>query len=624
VSVLTNEARSMMSLAKLKDDARRHEQREEWQNAIDLYLRVLRSAEEGETEFELPLYNRVGDLYIRLGRPADAVRYYEQAADHYAAAGLFNNAIALCNKALRYLPSRVALYRKLGRYSASQGFLTDARRWFLEYAEYMVQKGDLNEALEALADFADSADDPEVRVDYARRLAAHGRAEQAYAEFRKAYAAWLGDGDTEAAARLRDEVREKLPDAPDLAENVTAVEAGPGHRPAALPGYAEDAPLAGDAAPPAAAEAVGAAETAEALPTYEEAEAAQAAPLPTFDDEAAPLPTYEDEPAAEEAEPLAGYEATAAEPETAPAIEAIDGFESTRHEGRAAGEVAEIEGLETHRAEEPAPEVEPLPLLDDEQAREDQAVRAGAADDDAASVAESPVADERHAADGMGEVGVLDASVPPPAEEPLPAFTPEPREDAPPAAMADTAPEADGRAHPEQAADEYVDLFALINPEEDRVHATRFFVEEKAPTGDEDRDFAEMLAEFKAKVAAHVGEDDPGSHYDLGLAYKEMGLIDEAIGEFQVALRAGASRLKVFEELGQCFILKRQPSIAIKILGRAVQGEHRDELEMIGVFYHIGRAYEDLGQTDEARDAYERVLGLDISFRDVMDRIGRL
>ncbi|MGH7504559.1 MAG: hypothetical protein ACRELX_02870, partial [Longimicrobiales bacterium] len=163
----------MKALAKLKDDARRHEQREEWQGAIDLYLKVLRSAEEGETELELPLYNRIGDLCVRLGRPADAVRYYEQAADKYAEAELFNNAIALCNKALRYLPDRLEIFRKLGRFSASQGFLTDARHWFLEYAQRMFAHGDLDNAFGALEDFAGITDDPEVRVDFARQLVHH-------------------------------------------------------------------------------------------------------------------------------------------------------------------------------------------------------------------------------------------------------------------------------------------------------------------------------------------------------------------------------------------------------------------------------------------------------------------
>jgi hypothetical protein len=45
---------------------------------------------------------------------------------------------------------------------------------------------------------------------------------------------------------------------------------------------------------------------------------------------------------------------------------------------------------------------------------------------------------------------------------------------------------------------------------------------------------------------------------------------------------------------------------------------------MIGVYYHLGRAFEELGQSNEARDAYERVLGLDIGFKDVTDRVSRL
>src|SRR5919106_7042666 len=116
----------MTSVTKLKDEARRHEQQEEWDRAIQLYLKVLRGAEEGETEVELPLYNRVGDLYLRLGKPADAVTYYEQAADRYAEAGLYNNAIALCNKGMRYQPQHIGLLRKLGMFSALQGFYADA------------------------------------------------------------------------------------------------------------------------------------------------------------------------------------------------------------------------------------------------------------------------------------------------------------------------------------------------------------------------------------------------------------------------------------------------------------------------------------------------------------------
>jgi tetratricopeptide (TPR) repeat protein len=131
----------MKSIAKLKDDARKYEQKEEWDKAIQAYLQVLQIGEQGDgAELDLPLYNRVGDLYVRIGRQPDAVKYYEQAADRYAEAGLFNNAIALCNKALRYDNNRLELLRKLGSFSASQGFYTDARRWYLEFVEKSIRR----------------------------------------------------------------------------------------------------------------------------------------------------------------------------------------------------------------------------------------------------------------------------------------------------------------------------------------------------------------------------------------------------------------------------------------------------------------------------------------------------
>ena len=49
-----------------------------------------------------------------------------------------------------------------------------------------------------------------------------------------------------------------------------------------------------------------------------------------------------------------------------------------------------------------------------------------------------------------------------------------------------------------------------------------------------------------------------------------------------------------------------------------------DDLELLGFDYHLGRAYEGLGRKDDARDAYERVLGMDINFEDVTARLSRL
>jgi tetratricopeptide (TPR) repeat protein len=169
---------------------------------------------------------------------------------------------------------------------------------------------------------------------------------------------------------------------------------------------------------------------------------------------------------------------------------------------------------------------------------------------------------------------------------------------------------------------DYVDLAALVG--EAAVETTRFVVEEEVPTGDEDQDFHEMLSQFRSKVSEHVSVEDTASHYDLGIAFKEMGLLDEAIAEFQTALRFGAQRLKVYEELGQCFMAKGDYAIAEKLLRQGTNEMATDPSELLGVNYHLGRCYEELERPDDAREAYERVLSLDIDFRDVSERLERL
>ncbi|MGH7444610.1 MAG: tetratricopeptide repeat protein, partial [Longimicrobiales bacterium] len=209
----------MKAVTKLKDDARRHELREDWDKAIEVYLQVIRIGEQGETDLELPLYNRLGDLYVRVGKPDDAVLYYEQAADRYAEAGLFNNAIALCNKALRYAPDHLELIRKLGQFSASQGFLTDARRWFLDFAERAARQGRTDEALTALEDFANTAEDADVRELLGRRLHQYGRQDDAVTALRRAYRMYLGEDRSAKAEEVRAFLAEIAPDV-SLADEV--------------------------------------------------------------------------------------------------------------------------------------------------------------------------------------------------------------------------------------------------------------------------------------------------------------------------------------------------------------------------------------------------------------------
>lgn len=173
------------------------------------------------------------------------------------------------------------------------------------------------------------------------------------------------------------------------------------------------------------------------------------------------------------------------------------------------------------------------------------------------------------------------------------------------------------------SSEEYVDLGSMILGEEEE-KTTRWKVAADAPSGDDQADFAKMLGQFKEKVAENFDADDVGAHHDLGTAYMEMGLLDEAISEFQMALRAAPGHLPTHEVMGRCWMEMGNPDMAVRALGRALETDYEIEDELIGIYYLMGRAKEELGNQDEAVEFYEKVFSLDINFEDVTERLRSL
>ncbi len=167
---------------------------------------------------------------------------------------------------------------------------------------------------------------------------------------------------------------------------------------------------------------------------------------------------------------------------------------------------------------------------------------------------------------------------------------------------------------------EFVDLGAMILEEPLPERDTRMKVADEEPTGDEERDFQEMLARFKQGIDENIDEADFQSHYDLGVAFKEMGLLDEAIAELQKALRAPEGKLKSSEALGVCFMEKGAYVVAESILRRALELPASGDQERLGIIYWLARALEQLGKKVEARELYGRVFAVDIRFMDVGER----
>jgi len=219
----------------------------------------------------------------------------------------------------------------------------------------------------------------------------------------------------------------------------------------------------------------------------------------------------------------------------------------------------------------------------------------------------------------------------PSAPEPAPPETPAARPDrttsSPQIAIRET-PVSSKRVTPpavvrDTPSDDFVDLEDWLK-EEDLPKSTRMVVEEKAPSGDEMADFNDMLRKFKQGVARNVEDEDHESHYDLGIAYKEMGLVEEAIAEFQKALRGPKNRVRTYEALGQCFVEKGQPQVAIAILQRALVEPGAADDQLIGVLYLLGQSSEAVNQRADAVKYYQRVFAVDINFRDVRARMREL
>jgi tetratricopeptide (TPR) repeat protein len=244
---------------------------------------------------------------------------------------------------------------------------------------------------------------------------------------------------------------------------------------------------------------------------------------------------------------------------------------------------------------------ERAPLLDAYLALGDALGRAGATEK-ALAVYGRVQEHDPHNARASAAIGALTGPPPPAAAPPAAAASPPP-------------PRAEGS---------FIDLGSMIL-EESGPRDTRMRIDRRDPQHeDEQREFQEILEQFKRGIDQNLETDDYQSHYDLGIAYKEMGLLDEAIAEFQKALRAPEGRLRTSEALGMAFFEKGQFAVSEAVLRRAVEAVDAGDEAKIGVIYWLGRALEAQGKHTDALTSYERAMAVDIRFLDLGERIHRL
>jgi tetratricopeptide (TPR) repeat protein len=144
-------------------------------------------------------------------------------------------------------------------------------------------------------------------------------------------------------------------------------------------------------------------------------------------------------------------------------------------------------------------------------------------------------------------------------------------------------------------------------------------------------ELAEVFQEFRAELG-EMGEEDEDleTHYNLGIAYREMGLLDEAIGEFQKVAKA-VQKGKPFQYemncstmLGLSFMDKGEPKVASLWYQRALQVPGLEEESILALRYDLAMALESAGESGAALDSFRQVYAANIDYRDVADRIATL
>jgi len=173
---------------------------------------------------------------------------------------------------------------------------------------------------------------------------------------------------------------------------------------------------------------------------------------------------------------------------------------------------------------------------------------------------------------------------------------------------------------------------------------------EELEPGDEGFDFAERLAEelaevaeiapvdegaemidvetvfeqFKRGVAEQVADDDSDTHFDLGIAYKEMGLHTDARREFQVAMGDPRRRCLCWTMIGLIYMEEGQPHDAIEAFKSGLESPEKTNTESVGLHYELALACEAGGLPDQARLHYDYVFQREPGFREVDQRLQRL
>jgi tetratricopeptide (TPR) repeat protein len=164
-----------------------------------------------------------------------------------------------------------------------------------------------------------------------------------------------------------------------------------------------------------------------------------------------------------------------------------------------------------------------------------------------------------------------------------------------------------------EPAKDFIDLGEVLRTEIDT---------DKNPEGLQN--IQDLISQFRKEVFDSIGEGDYRSHYDLGVAYKGMGLFQEAMEEFEIASRDINLKLKAYESIGSCLLERGKSEDAIKILNDGLRVQNRPGREYFGIYFLLASCYENLNNLPMALKAYMNAYNMDKTVTDLTKKINEL
>lgn len=118
--------------------------------------------------------------------------------------------------------------------------------------------------------------------------------------------------------------------------------------------------------------------------------------------------------------------------------------------------------------------------------------------------------------------------------------------------------------------------------------------------------------------------NDTELRYCLAEVYWNLGNVDEALKQFQIAQKNPHRRLSALVYLGRCFHSKGQNDIAIEQLTAAIAGMVAMNKEKMDALYFLGITYDEMGDKEKAAETFKIIYQANVSFRDVAERMENL